>query len=189
MIEVDPVRLPDNPETAIVAVTSGAVLLAVKVSVLVVVAGFVLNDAVTPLGRPDADKLTPPLKPFCGVTVILLVALAPCAIVKLAGEAERLKLPTEFTASAMLVVCVKVPEVPETVRETVPMVAVLLAVKVSVLAAVAGLGLNDAVTPAGRPDTARVTLPLKPFSVVTVIVLVPMEPRVSVKRAGAAESA
>jgi hypothetical protein len=54
-----------------------AVLLAVSVSVLVAVAGFGLNDAVTPLGRPDADKVTPPLKPFCGVTVIVLVPPAP----------------------------------------------------------------------------------------------------------------
>ena len=50
-----------------------AVLLAVSVRVLEPVAGFGLNDAVTPLGKPDADKLTPLLKPFCGVTVIVLV--------------------------------------------------------------------------------------------------------------------
>jgi hypothetical protein len=36
-----------------------------------------LNDALTPAGRPDTDKLTFPLKPFCGVTVTLLVPLAP----------------------------------------------------------------------------------------------------------------
>ena len=66
-----------------------AVLLAVKVNVLVVVAGFGLNDAVTPLGSPDADKLTLLLKPFCGVTVILLVPLVPCVMVKLLGDAER----------------------------------------------------------------------------------------------------
>jgi hypothetical protein len=59
------------------AVPIVAVLLAVSVNVLVAVAGFGLNDAVTPLGRPDADKVTPPLKPFCGVTVIVLVPPAP----------------------------------------------------------------------------------------------------------------
>jgi len=45
------------------------------VLVLVVLAG--LNDAVTPDGRPEADKLTLPLKPFVGLTVIVSVALAP----------------------------------------------------------------------------------------------------------------
>jgi len=34
------------------------VLLAVKVSVLLLGVLLGLNDAVTPLGRPDADKLT-----------------------------------------------------------------------------------------------------------------------------------
>ena len=48
-----------------------------------------MNDADTPLGRPDADKLTLPLKPFCGATVMVLAPLAPCAIVKLFGDAER----------------------------------------------------------------------------------------------------
>ena len=55
------VKLPDEPVTVTVNAPTVAVALAVKVNVLVVVAGFVLNDAVTPLGRPDADRLTLPL--------------------------------------------------------------------------------------------------------------------------------
>jgi hypothetical protein len=82
-------KLPEVPVMVTVAVPVVAVLLAVSVSVLVVVAGLVLNDAVTPLGRPEADKVTLPLKPFCGVTVIVFVPAVPCAIVKLLGEAER----------------------------------------------------------------------------------------------------
>src|SRR5260370_42571194 len=66
-----------------------AVSVNVLVLVLVVLAG--LNVAVTPLGRPDADKLTLPLKPFCGVTVMVLVVLAPCAIVTLLDEVESEK--------------------------------------------------------------------------------------------------
>jgi hypothetical protein len=76
------------PVTVTVAVPVVAVLLAVKVNVLVVAVLPGLNDAVTPLGRPDADKLTMPLKPFCGVTVIVLAPLAPCTIVTLLGDAE-----------------------------------------------------------------------------------------------------
>jgi hypothetical protein len=70
-------KLPEAPVMVTVAAPVIAVLLAVSVRVLVVIAGFVLNDAVTPLGSPDADKLTPALKPLCGVTVILLVPLVP----------------------------------------------------------------------------------------------------------------
>ena len=53
-----------------------AALLTVKVSVLVLLVLVGLKDAVTPLGSPETDKLTLPLKPFCGVTVIVLVPLA-----------------------------------------------------------------------------------------------------------------
>jgi len=53
-----------------------AVPFAAKVSVLVVAVFVGLKDAATPLGKPEADKLTLPLKPFCEVTVIVLVPLA-----------------------------------------------------------------------------------------------------------------
>ena len=82
------VKVPDAPVIVTVPCPVVAVLLAVSVNVLVVVAGFGLKDAVTPLGRPDADKLTLPLKPFRGVSVIVLVPLPPCAMVKLLGDAE-----------------------------------------------------------------------------------------------------
>jgi hypothetical protein len=83
--------LPDVPVTVTVTVPVVAVLLAVSVNVLVLVVLLGLNEAVTPLGRPDADRLTLPVKPFCGVTVTVLVPLAPCTIVTLLGEAEREK--------------------------------------------------------------------------------------------------
>ena len=85
-------------------------------------------------------------------------------------EAERLKL---CTVRLSVVVFVSVPDVPVIVTVTVPVPAVALAVKVSVLLLVAGLGLNSAVTPLGKPDAERVTLPLKPFDGLMVIVLVP----------------
>jgi len=82
-------KLPDVPVIVTVAVPVVAALLAVSVSVLAVVELLGLNVAVTPPGRPEADKLTLPLKPFCGVTVIVLAPLAPCVTVKLPGDAER----------------------------------------------------------------------------------------------------
>ena len=96
------VKLPDEPVTVSVNVPVVAVLLAVKVSVLLLAVLLGLNDAVTPLGRPDADKLTLLLKPFCGVTVMVLVPVVPWTIFRLFGDAER----TKFAGSA-------------TVRETV----------------------------------------------------------------------
>ena len=83
------IKLPDEPVIVTVAVPVVAVLLVANVNVLVMVAGFGLNDALTPLGRPEADKLTLPLKPFCGVTVIMLVPVLPCVMLRLLGDAER----------------------------------------------------------------------------------------------------
>jgi hypothetical protein len=86
------VNVPDVPVTVTVTVPSVAVLLAVKVKVLfppVVLAGF--NVAVTPAGRPDADKLTVPVNPFSGVTVTVLVPVEPWTTLTLLGEAETEK--------------------------------------------------------------------------------------------------
>jgi len=68
-----------------------AVPLAVNVSVLVLVVLLGLNDAVTPLGGTEVARLTLPVKPFCGVTVIVLVPLVPWVIVTLLGDLDRLK--------------------------------------------------------------------------------------------------
>jgi hypothetical protein len=57
-------KLPDVPVTVTVTVPVAAMLLAASVNVLVVAVVAGLNDAVTPLGRPDADKVTLPLNPF-----------------------------------------------------------------------------------------------------------------------------
>jgi hypothetical protein len=80
------------------------------------------------------------------------------------------------TKRAMVAVSVKVPEVPVTVTVAEPVGAELLVVRVSTLAPVVGLVPNAAVTPVGRPDAARVTLPLNPFRFVTVIVSVAVFP-------------
>ena len=77
------VRVLEVPVMVTVKVPMLAALLAVKVSVLVLVVLAGLNDAVTPLGKPEADKLTLALKPFCGVTVIVLVPLAAWKTLKL----------------------------------------------------------------------------------------------------------
>ena len=69
-------------------VPSAAVVLAVSVSVLVVVVLPGLNAAVTPPGSPEADRLTLLLKPFSGLTVIVLVPFVPWTTLRLLGEVD-----------------------------------------------------------------------------------------------------
>ena len=70
---VEWLNVPEVPVTVTVAAPVVAVVLAVKVKTLVEVAGFVPKAAVTPAGNPDADRVTLPVKPPEGVTVIVLV--------------------------------------------------------------------------------------------------------------------
>ena len=84
-------RLPDLPLTLALKVPVLAALLTVRVNVLLEVEGLGLKEAVTPIGRLDAEKLTLPLKPFVGLMVIVDVPVLPRAILRLLGEAERLK--------------------------------------------------------------------------------------------------
>ena len=72
-------------------VPTAAVPAVVRVRVLVVAVVLGLNDAVTPAGKPDADKLTLLLKPNCGVMVMVLVLLVPCVMVMLLKEVESEK--------------------------------------------------------------------------------------------------
>ena len=77
-----------------VAVPIAAVVDAVKVSVLLprVVEG--LKFAFTPFGNPDAVKVTLPLKPFCGMMLMVLgPEELPCVTVNLAGVPESEKFP------------------------------------------------------------------------------------------------
>lgn len=180
-------RLPEVPVIVTVAVPPVAVAEAVKVNVLVEVPGFGLKLAVTPLGRPEAEKVTLPLKPFAGVMVMVLVPLVPCTRLKLPGDAEMVKVGAAVTVRLIVVVCVMLPDVPVIVTVAVPTEAVALAVRVKVLVLVAGFGLKLAVTPVGRPDAERVTLPLNPLVGVIVMVLVPLVPCTTLKVLGDAE--
>jgi hypothetical protein len=77
--------MPEVPVMVTVEVPDAAVLLAASVNVVLA------NEAVTPVGRPEADKPTVPVKPPDGATVMVVVPLAPCAIVTLLGDTDRLK--------------------------------------------------------------------------------------------------
>ena len=66
------------------------------------------------------------------------------------------------TVKMRVVDAVWLPAVPAMVTMYCPRLAELLAVNVSILAPVVGFGAKDAVTPLGRPDAERVTLPVNP---------------------------
>lgn len=97
------VRLPEVPVIVTVELPVVAVLLAVSVSTLVPVVGFVPNAAVTPLGKPEAARVTLPENPFTSVTVIVLVPLLPWVIVRLLGESDKVKLGVADPANRLMI--------------------------------------------------------------------------------------
>lgn len=62
-----------------------------------------------------------------------------------------------------VVVSVRAPDFPVMVTLYCPTATELLAVSVSRLFSTVEFGEKDAVTPLGRPDAERVTLPVNPF--------------------------
>lgn len=154
-------NVPEVPVIVTVAVPFFAVELAVNVTVLDEVTGFKLKTAVTPFGSPLAVSETFPENPLTGVTLTVLEALpTPCTSVTAAGAADRVKLGFPWAMVRFkFVLLVREPDVPVMVSADVLDAAVGLTVKVSVLAVVAGFGLNEAVTPSGRFDTERPTFP------------------------------
>ena len=72
------VMLPEVPVRMRLYCPGVAVLLAVRLSALVPVVGFVAKEAVTPLGRADVTaRLTLPMNPYCGVSKTVVVTAAP----------------------------------------------------------------------------------------------------------------
>ena len=180
------------PVTVTVAVPVVALALAARVKVLDDVDAVGLKLAVTPVGRPDAENVTFPVKPLIGVTVIVLVPLLPCTTLSEDGLEDKEKFFADvFTVRLIAMVWVKLPEVPVTFTSTVPVAAVPLAVNVKVLtdvlAEVVSTGPNEAVTPFGKPDAEKVTLPSKPVDVAMVISVVALLPWRTVKLLGLAE--
>src|ERR1700692_620990 len=102
---------PEVPVPVPGEVPAAAVLLAGKVSTLLPVVGLVPNAAVTPLGRPEAARVTLPVKPPRPATETVSVALWPGARVTVAAERESVKLgaATALTVSAMVVLAVTLP--------------------------------------------------------------------------------
>ena len=98
--------MPDTPVIVTVAVPVVAVPLAVSVSVLALVVVAGLNVAVIPAGSPEAERLTLPVKPLIGATVMVLFPLLPWVIVKLAGDADSAKSGTGVALTVSVTVVV-----------------------------------------------------------------------------------
>jgi hypothetical protein len=146
-----------------------------------------------------AVSATLPVKPLTGVTVMMLVLPPPAVTKRLDGEGKIVKpgIGAALTVRAMVVDSVRLqgsPQetppwlgaLPRIVTVASPVAAVLLAARVSTLELVVGLVAKDAVTPLGRPDAVRVTASLNPFAPVTMMLLVPLAPCVTVKVGGEA---
>ena len=175
------VKVADVPVMVRFEVPVAAVLLAVRVNTLVPAVGLVANEAVTPVGSPEIASVTLAVNPPASVTVIVSVAAVPSVTARVAADGASMKLGVcvAFTVRVTRVLAVSAPEVPVMVTLEVPVVAVLLAARVSTLAPVVGLVPNEAVTPVGNPDAASVTLLLNPPAPVTVTVSVALLPRVT----------
>jgi hypothetical protein len=152
-------RVPDEvpvevPWIVIVAAPVVAELLAVNVSRLLPVVGLIPNAAVTPLGIPDAVRVTAPVNPPTSVTLMVSVPPAFREIVKdvVDGAIVKLPVPEGLTVRVIAVDTIRVPDTAVTVTVDVPAAAVALAVRVSTVLPVAGLGENAAVTLEGKPD-------------------------------------
>jgi hypothetical protein len=81
-----PMAAPAVPVTVTVDVPGAALVAALNVSVLVRVVDAGLNVAVTPAGSPVRERVTVPLNPFCGTTVMVLAPLPPWGTSSLAGD-------------------------------------------------------------------------------------------------------
>ena len=166
-----PAELP-----VIVTVTSPSTAegLAVSVSTLLPVVGFGLNDAVTPLGSPDAANVTLPANPPPLVSITVLAPDAPWVRTRPLGESESVN--AVIVTISVAVAGAAPAEVPVMVIAAVPSAAVALAVTVSTLPPAVGFLPNDAVTPLGKPDAARVTPPVNPATSKISIMPAPDEP-------------
>ena len=103
------VVLPEVPVTVTVKAPVVAELLAVSVSTLELADDAELNDAVTPLGRPDMVNATLPVNPPVSATVILSVPLAPCLTLRVDADGVRLN-PDVEPLTVMAKVCVLLHE-------------------------------------------------------------------------------
>jgi hypothetical protein len=177
---------PPVPVTVMVDVPAAAVEATVNVKVEEPEPGAAmdvgLNAAVTPVGRPDADKETAELKPPETVVLIVEFPLLPCTTETAVGEADSVNagVAAAVTVSVTVAVCVIPPPVPVTVIGYVPVAVVDATVSVALdvpePGAAIDVGLKLTVTPAGWPEADKATAESNPPEIVVLMVELPLEP-------------
>lgn len=125
--------------------------------------------AVTPLGRPEALRVTGDSKSLMEVMVMVTVPEPPLTMVRDVGFAKREKSGGGFTVRDMVTDWVERALVPVTVIVKLPVVAVGLAVRdsVDVPGGLRELGVKVAVMPDGVPVTVSATKFVLPKSAPT----------------------
>lgn len=152
-----------------------AELLAVRVSKLLPVVGLVPKAAVTPLGIPDAVRVTGPVNPPTSVTLMVSVPPVSGLIVSADAEGASVKLPVPeegVNVIARVMDLLIPPEVTVTVAVKVPVAAVLLAVKVITKVVEVGL-VTVTATPEGMPEMEIPGVPVAPVTVMVQVALPP----------------
>jgi len=133
-----------------------------------------LKLAVTPLGRPLADREIAELKPFTAAALMVVVLDLLLVTVTVVGDALMVKLAlgAAVTVRVRVVEFTRLPLVPVTVIVYVPVATLDATVKVKaeVPEPVIAVGLKPAVTLPGTLDADNEIDPLKPFTAVVVTV-------------------
>jgi hypothetical protein len=139
-----------------------------------------VKPAVTPVGRPVAERDTAALKPPATVVFTVEVPLLPGVTDTELGETETAKLGVTVTVRLTVAVCVRPPPVPVMVIGYVPVAAVEATVIVMVELPAPGAAMDVllklTVTPVGWPDAAKPIAELNEPEMVVVIVDVPWLP-------------
>jgi hypothetical protein len=108
---------PEVPVIVSVLVPGAALAATFSKRLLNDVAGFVPKEAVTPFGRPESERLTGLLNPFCAYMSTYAVLVEPWPTVAYELERENDGATTE---SRSVVVCDSEPDVPVTVSVYCP---------------------------------------------------------------------
>ena len=118
---VEAAKLPLTPLMVTVKVPNLALSVVVKVSELLVVALAGLKFALTPIGKPAADRPTFPVKLLAGMTVIVMAPpVVPWVTVAVPEEADRVKLPCGGAAAGQLFTRLAALTVPMPVAKSQP---------------------------------------------------------------------
>ena len=116
----------------------------------------------TVAGKPVALRLTAPVNPFSGVTLIDRVLPAPGASDRLVVDDVRLKFGGAVTVSVKVLVWVMLPELPVTTMGYRPAAAVVGTEILRFVPVVELVCVSAAVMPAGTPETLKLTAPVNP---------------------------